>query len=346
MKLIPLALLLTFAIPSLLSAQEVRIGVLTDLSAGMASWGRQSVLGAEIARDEIEAAGGSIRLFIADHQLQAKNALSEFHTLVDLRKVQAVYSEFTPTTLAIAPLSGAKAIPVIYAAAATSALNSSPYIFKSYIDYIQGCALVAQRWKAQGLNKVAILKASLEFGELCDQGLRTVYPQAEAASYNPGDEVATQVILLKKRGVEAIINASFEPDLLRMLKAVSDLGWRPQMAAQSDAVGTEFPSQYDQQRKLLLLFSLPTLGEEFIAKVRKYDPPNTLVSISAAGLAYLHVHQLYSAVRRCSEPSATCVSDEIAKSPPDPLTGFRGWRARVADFDIQVTPADKLPSAE
>ena len=78
--------LLFFAIlciPAIVCAEPVKIGVLTDLSGGMAAWGKQTVLGSEIARDEILANGGQIVLTFGDHQLQAKNAVAEFQKLTE-----------------------------------------------------------------------------------------------------------------------------------------------------------------------------------------------------------------------------------------------------------------------
>jgi ABC-type branched-subunit amino acid transport system substrate-binding protein len=106
-QLSELSILLFLAIvtlPGHVRADPVRIGVLTDLSGGMAFWGKQSRIGAELARDEIRSGGGDLELIFGDHQLQAKSAVTEFQKLADIESIDALYSEFTPTSVAIAPI--------------------------------------------------------------------------------------------------------------------------------------------------------------------------------------------------------------------------------------------------
>jgi ABC-type branched-subunit amino acid transport system substrate-binding protein len=336
MKRVTGALLIGIVIATTGQAEPVRLGVLTDLSGGMASWGQQTRIGAEIASDEITKAGGEVKLYFGDHQLQAKNAVSEFKKLTDLDKVDAIYSEFTPTTVAIAPLSNTKRVPVIYAAAAASPVTSSPYIFKSYLDYIQGCKEIGEYWKSQNVVAIGILKANLEFGELCAQGLKQIYPEAIEATYNPGDDVATQLLLFKSKGVTAIVNTTFEPDLLRMLKGVQNLKWNPLLATQSDAVASQTRELFPELLERITVFALPPLPSAFIERVRNKDPHNTLISISAAGLGYLHIKQLYAARLRCPKGDAQCMQHEIAGAERDQTTGFEFWENRVARFAVSL----------
>jgi ABC-type branched-subunit amino acid transport system substrate-binding protein len=312
----------------------------------MASWGKQTVLGAEIARDELSQGGNRLVLITEDHQLVPRKAVSAFQKLADIDAVDAVYSEFTPTSIAVAPLSKTKKTPVIYSAAAVSALSASPYIFKTYLDYVQGCRLVGEYWKVTGIKKVGILKANLEFGELCAQGMKQVYPEATEVEYTPGDGVATQILTLRSRGVEAVVNATFEPDFLRMLKNLNDLGWRPQIATQSDAITNETQTKFPNIFEKLVTFALPILPESFISRIKAKDPGNNLISLSAAGLAYLHVKQLYAARLACRNRDSECLVKHLAAARSDSSVGFRGWIDRTADFNVRLHTWEKGKEVE
>lgn len=323
-------------IPSVLQADPVRIGVLTDLSGAMASWGQQTKLGAFIAKDEIAKSGASVELLFGDHQLQAKHCISEFQKLLELDRIDALYVEFTPCAVAVAPIAAGKGIPIIYSAAAVSPTTLAAHIFKTYLDYFEGCRLLAQNWKSGGVRSVGFMKVNLEFGELCKEGLAKVYPDFIEVVYNPGDEIASSVLSLKQKGVEAVLNVAFEPDLLRTLKNMQNLGWRPLVGTQEDAVAEQGQKLFPEMLKHLSTFSLPALPEEFIERIRKRDPKNSLVSISAAGLAYVHVKQLFAARAACSTGELQCMRQSIAAAGPDSTTGFEGWKGQTARFAIRI----------
>ncbi len=340
-QLVAPLLLSLFLVTESSLAEPVKLGVLTDLSAGMASWGTQSRIGAEMAQDEIRRAGGDLILVFGDHQLTAKNAVGEIQRFSEFDKIDAAYVEFTPAAVAIAPISNAKKIPIIYSSAAISPLATSPYMFKSFLDFVQGCRLVAEEWKRAGIAVVGSLKVTLEFGELCLTGSKQVFPNIIEVSYSPGDDVSTQTLVLKKNGVQGIMNVGYEADFIRMLRSLKNIGWSPKIAAQ-DNIGSELTlSQFPDALSRAYLFSLPTLPAEFIKKVKDRNPQHSDVSVSAAGLAYLHVKQLYEARIKCQKSDADCMVREIGAAKEDKLTGFGGWHDRIAKFDINVR-SDKV----
>ncbi|MBX7138562.1 MAG: ABC transporter substrate-binding protein [Oligoflexia bacterium] len=329
-------LLLLWIWPALLQAQPIKIGILTDLSGAMASWGRQSRLGAEIARDEIVKSGGALELIFGDDQLNAKNAVSEFRKLIEFDQVDTVYCEFTPPTVAVAPIAKTKQVLMVYSAAAASPLELSPYLFKSYMNYVDGCRTIGEFWRSQGIKRAGILRLNFESGDLCAQGLKQAYPELIESNYNHDDDLVAQVMLLKSHGVEAVMNVAFEPDLLRMYQALKRLNWRPLVGTQNDAVADAAIERFPGLLEKTTVFGLPQLSEAFLSKVKAHDPENTLASISAAGLAYLHIKQLYAAISGCPKKAVACISEKLSAAPADPEFGFGRWVKRVADFRVSL----------
>lgn len=321
-------------------ADSIRIGVLTDLSGPMASWGNQARLGAQIAADEIKQSGADFDIVLGDHQLQGKNAVSELRKLTDIDKIDALYCEFTPAAVAIAPIIEAKNLPMIYSAAATSPLKSASRIFKTYTDYREGCHMIATAWKAKGIKKVGLLKANLEFGELCLEGAKQVFPNLEELVYNPGDEVNSQLLIFKSHAVEGIINAAFTPDYVRMFKSLERIRYFPLIGATNDAVGETVHNESPNVRSKILAFGQPEPSSEFITNVKAHDPKNTLQDIEAAGMSYLHVHQLFEATKVCKQHDTNCVFEHISQSPKNETIGFQGWNNRIAVFKLNLMAWD------
>jgi len=302
----------------------------------MAFWGKQTVLGAEMARDEINAGSERVVIVLGDHQLHAKNALSEYQKLTDLNNVDGIYIEFSLPSAAVAPVSALRKKPTIYSAAASSPLAASPMMYKSFLDYEAGCKQIGEYWRSLGLQKVGILKPNAEFGELCLEGMRKVYPDLFEQDFNPGDEMATQVLALRYAGAEAVVSSAFEPDLQRLLKSMQNIKWTPLVGAQRDLVTAEIIKKFPEYLDKLVAFSLPVLPPAFENAVRERDPSNTLASISAAGLGYLHVKQLYNAISSCPRDDSACIIKLIGAANPDQQTGFKGWKDRIAVFDFPL----------
>ena len=329
--------LLLLFVPTLAVAEPVRIGIISDLSGRASYWGSQSRLGAELAVEELKQRGIATELFFEDTVLDTKKAVSAAHKLLFFDKVNVLYSEFTAISTAISPVVRNQKRLLVYSAAANSLVESNPYAFKTYLDYIQGCKRVAEYWKTKGFVKVAILKATAEFGELCAIGVREIYPKLFETSYAYGDDVATQALLIKKHGAEAVINATYEGDFINMLKAMEAIQYKPFVAGNADAVTIQVMKQFSGFSSHLIRFGFAPIAEDFLDKVKRKDPDNDFGSIEAAALTYTHMIQIAAAVHACPDRDTACLMEQLAKSSADTTLGFKGWNERLASFDIRVS---------
>jgi branched-chain amino acid transport system substrate-binding protein len=77
-----------------LSGTSIKVGVIVPLSGPAISWGQHSLLGAEIARDEINAAGGiggvPLELIVADYASKADLSISLARKLTEQDKVLVI----------------------------------------------------------------------------------------------------------------------------------------------------------------------------------------------------------------------------------------------------------------
>lgn len=326
-----------WAVTVLADHPEIKIGVLTDLSGPVAYWGKQARIGAEIAAKEInENNGGRLKIIYGDHKLNTKFAVSEAQKLINIDKVDAIYSEFTPTSVAISSLVKNEQLLAIFSAAADSLANISENIFKTYLDYTVGCKMVANYWKKKGLQRIGLFKANLEFGELCLRGVKEVYPEVEVTEYNPGDNVSTQALLFKSKNIEGVINSTFEPELINMIKAMSSIGYFPEVGSNSDAFTLNAQKQFNEFAKKVYLFNFSPVSSTFLGKVSNFYPDNNLVSIEGAALVYTHIKQLYQVLTICSNRDLACQVNELSSSLSDKTIGFERWENRRAIFNLGI----------
>ncbi len=315
-------------------SKPIKIGLLTDLTNKAAFWGQQARLGAEIVVEELRAEGKDVEVIYSDHQLDTKKAVTAAQKLLYVDKVDAIYSNFTATSTAVAPIVANSKKLFVYSAAAQSIVKKYPNSFKTYLDYIEACKKVAEHWKERGIKKAGMLKATAEFGELCYQGARQIYPKITVVEFAYGDPVPTQVLLLKNKGVKAVLSTCYEGDTINMIKAMETINYEPLFAVNFDAVTPQIEKQYGTVLKRIITFGYPEISHEFIAKVKEYDPKNQLASLEAAAETYLHIRQLVEAISSCDKANLTCQEEQLEKASPSEMLEFQGWRNRIADFSI------------
>lgn len=314
----------------------MRIGLITDLSGPMAFWGQATKSGAMLAINDLKAEGIPVELILGDHQLKPQQAVSETTKMLSQDAISAIYIEFTPTAIAAGPLLAKEGIPTLYSAAAVSPLKLGNNIFKTYLDYAESCTQAAQFLKKRGVKRTAILKASHEFGELCWQALKTVYPAAVVQEYNIGDDIRTQVLALKRDEVEAIFNPTFTPEFWRMLRALHDIKFSPLLVANDDAVDRRAIQELPYLSETIFTFSLPKSSEEFLARLHSSSMEMPTSNFTPINLGYLHTMQLARALWEC-QGARICTIDKLAASPAQQGFGFLGFKNHIAQFNVSIT---------
>ncbi len=339
-----LFLVLLFFPPSVCGESQApihKIAVLTDLSGPMAYQGHQTLLGAELAAEELNKNGKRVEVIIEDHQMQSKNALSLAQKLVELDEVDAVFNEFTPTAVAIAPLMKSKELLFVYAGGTMSVLTAYPQAFKTHADFAAGCKKLVEHWKARGLKKIGFLKPNVESAEICSRGIKEVAPEVIQIDFNRDDDVKTSILGFKKQGVEAIINLSYEPDLIRMFKDLSTIKYFPVLGALDNSLGAKTISEWPQMAQNMEVFAFPPLEPAFLERVRAKDPQGTLAAISSAAISYIHLKQMVAALEACHRADLACQTRKMEESGPDSTMGFSGWKDHVAQFELNIKKVGK-----
>lgn len=321
-------------------SQSIKIGILTDLSGPGAYYGMQTKAGAQLAEKELN--DENLELIFEDSRLDSKTAISAVQKLIFVDKIDALFVDFTPVSIAVSPIVKNQKIPMIYAAAAESVVATNPYAFKTYSSYTQGCFDLAQEFKNQGLKNVALLKIDLEPGELCHQAAIKVFPRLIIEDYQKGEKVDSQILKLKSQGAEAILNSAFEGDLLNMIHSATNLKYKVKLASGTDSFGNDVIQQMKNYPYFegSLGFGLSTLDKKQIEEAKKVSKTNILSGEHGVGLSYLHINQLHQAIKACPKKDQECIHEKIASAPPYPKIGFEGWKDRIAQLKLVLSVFD------
>ena len=232
-----LVALATGAAAPALAQETVRIGVLTPLTGGGATYGTGMSRAYALVADEINKAGGisgrKIQLFTEDDQTNPDAGVRGARKLVDVNKVHALMGTWSSAvTLAVAPIAVAANIPLfcVSSSPAISGLKDNDLVYRTAYrqDVISGVyALAAQKI---GAKTAGMMILNNPYGI----GLRDSFPDkfgkvggriAGQATYNanqPSYRSEIQAALGSKPDV--VLFGGYTPDGIQVFREWFQLG--------------------------------------------------------------------------------------------------------------------------
>ncbi len=134
LALLAFALLLTGLGEQTFAADSYKVGMTCPRSGFQKFIGDLQVAGVEIAIDEINSKGGidgsKIELIVEDHQAKPATAVTALQKLINVDKVPLVFTTYSTTQLAQAPVADKRKVVMINTGASGAELiNSGKYIF-------------------------------------------------------------------------------------------------------------------------------------------------------------------------------------------------------------------------
>jgi branched-chain amino acid transport system substrate-binding protein len=227
------------------SSATYKIGFLSELTGADSVYGQSMRKGAELAVDEINAAGGvngkQIEVIYEDDQSTPAEALMGFSKLVDTDKVPFIIGPCVSTNLlAYAPVAQQKSIPVISEAATAPALRKyAGTVFGMMpTDEAQGAAVASAATKL-GAKKVVLLYINNDYGK----GVMAPFVQAftgnggtitfqEALEPNKTD-YRTELLKVKDQNPQYVVMFNYPVDGANILKEAKELGINAQWIGDS-----------------------------------------------------------------------------------------------------------------
>lgn len=162
--------------------EEIKIGYVGPLTGDVAAIGENMLLGAQVAIDEINEAGGikgrKVKLIAEDGKCDGKSAMSAATKLIESDKVVAIIGGVcSGETLAIAPLANNSKLPLISGGSTNPSItNSGDYVFRFVpSDNFQGKHAADYIVNKLGKKKVAILYSQTDWSTGVREAFKTSF---------------------------------------------------------------------------------------------------------------------------------------------------------------------------
>jgi branched-chain amino acid transport system substrate-binding protein len=308
---------------------DIPVGVYGALTGPTAVFGRATVDGAQLAADEINAAGGvlgrKIRIFVEDDQGKPEEAASVVTRLITSRDVIAVIGENASSrSLAAAPICQNAGVPMISPSSTNPAVTEKgDYIFRvCFIDSYQGDALAKFAREKLALKKVAILRDvkndySVGLAEIFTQSFeRRGGAIAVDQSYSEGDtDFRSQLTAIRAAQPDGIFIPGYYTDAGTISIQARDLGltvpllggdgWASPTLTQIGGAalnGAYYSDHYhiSEQRPAV---------QNFVRKFReKYQRDPDAVN----ALSYDAMQMLAASIRRAGSLQRSAIRDQLA----------------------------------
>lgn len=320
-----------------ITGTTIKLGVITDLTGPGSYWGVSTQVGINLAIKELESEQIQVTPIFEDYQLNATKAATAAQKLSTLDKVDAMYVDLNVGAITAGSVLQDKNILYLYDAAVESPLASSPTRFKTYLDFKGGCQAMATQFKNNGVKTMGILKVSSESGELCAEGVKSVFGEnAVVESYNLGDtDFRTQLLKFKSKNVQAFTNVGFEGDILNTLSAMKQSNFEVPFGTVTDSITPKVISMHGAEMKGSLSFGFSDVDQNLVAKFVKANGGKELSSNYAAALGYIHTKQIAKALSVCKKDVA-CASKAFASSNPEESIGFQSFAKNIAQFKMEI----------
>jgi branched-chain amino acid transport system substrate-binding protein len=203
-----------------LAGDKVRLGVIMPMAGLFVDWGQHGLIGAEFARDDINAAGGigglPVELVVADDRGDPKESVTLTRRLAQTDRVLMIHGSISSSSAGVMfPLSASLKVPIITPTAAAPGLTDKfrpwAYTMNPGAARALGTGLAALRKQHPNIKKATIL-----------------YNSADAISKAEGEGVMPGT--LKQANVELLDSITFQTgDLDFSAQVTRALGKQPDM---------------------------------------------------------------------------------------------------------------------
>jgi branched-chain amino acid transport system substrate-binding protein len=301
------------------AADNIKIGFFGPLSGNFAALGIDAKKGADLAVQEINAAGGikgkKIELVSYDDRGNRAEAVSVARKMIEQDKVVAIVGgSLSLTSIAAAPVISAAKVPMVVAYSnAVGVVKGNEYVYRwASVADVQGWVIVHDAVK-RGYKTFALFMQDEEYGRgiingaekaLEKLGGKVVYKKAFAPSEREFRSFLTEV---KNLNVDAVIASGFGPGLTAIGRQGGELGVFPkaQLYVGCDLNEIDWYTgigQYGDGTIGALEFLVPTDHPFTIAFHKRWkEVYKTPIVTHEAGLAYDAARLLFDAIKRGGE---------------------------------------------
>ena len=227
----------------------VKIGLLVDLTGDLGSYGKVWENSFELARDEINQAGGlpggaKIETVVQDEKTSAQVAVAAAQQMIDLDHVSAIVGPTSEAMVALVPLAQRDKIPVLSEAAGTITLNKlgGQYIYRTVASDNSDGLAAAKFVADQGATSTVVLYENAESPASVGTTFQTSFTKlggtvTDKVAINPGQSSYQAEVAKALAGNPAwIFCACGQQTSPTILKEAASAGYRGKWMLAADSV--------------------------------------------------------------------------------------------------------------
>lgn len=346
-------------IASAVHAQEptIRIGLTGPFTGGSAPLGISIRDGVKLAVAEINAKGGiggrKIELIERDDESKPERGVQLAQEFINNEKVLALVG-IANTTVALAASRFYQEaqtpiiIPVATGSVVSKQFPAPNYIFRTGApDTIQSAMMAGEVITRRGINKIAILADSTNYGELGKDDLVSALAQLNVTpvlidKFNVRDpDMTPQLLRARAAGAEAVFGYGVGPDLAQIANSMARIGWKvPYVTSWNSSMsnyidnagasgeGVRMPQTFIQDE------SVNDRWASFIKSYQDTYGVDRIPSPSSAAQSYDAVMILKAAIEQAGVDATGLQVREALESLANPIAGV------IATYDKPFTADD------
>lgn len=326
----------------------IKLGLTISLSGGTADMGEAARDGAELARKEINAAGGvlgrQLELVVYDDEVKPEKGLENAKRLIDQDKVVAFLGPAN-TGVGLAQVDyvqQSEVLMLVTASAGTPVTQKfqdqeKNYILRnSMVDSAQAPTIIDFLVKNKSINKIAVLHDTTAYGvsgqkDMIDR-MKSKWNLEPVAveSFKLGDtDLSAQVNKAKAAGAEAIATYALAPELAQIMKALQRANWQVPVTGSWTLSGELFHKlagdlvENDVYTVMSVHPSKSQKYKDFDTKLRKAYNRNNFAPVAAE--SYDGIYMLKKAIESANSTDPKAIRDAVEN-----LKDFSGVTAAPA----------------
>ncbi len=239
-----LAGMTTAAVPAAAQGNPIKIGAILPLTGSGASYGVWMKGGAEMAAEDINAAGGiagrKLEVIYEDHAADASKAVNAMRRLVEVEKVPFSLTSYSSPTLAIQPIAAQNKVVIMNGGGQSDNLANKDYLYNN-IPVVSNEVGVIATWlaKEKKLVNAVLIVANDEAGRNSANTFREKFGAAggkvlaEERVALDATDFRAQLAKLKARGGDLLYVSSYGRNVSIIADQARELGITIPMAGTS-----------------------------------------------------------------------------------------------------------------
>ncbi|MCX6716065.1 MAG: ABC transporter substrate-binding protein [Candidatus Taylorbacteria bacterium] len=206
-------------------SNKISIGAVIPQTGFGAYWGAPVLKGIAMAKEDLGKIYGAenVTIKIEDSQSAAPASVSAATKLLNVDKVDVIYTELSGSSSAVSPVVEEKKKAHIYSAYNQKIVEDNPYSVKTFISYDVVCGKLAETLVST--DKVFIVSTIPDAGPYCLKALNKVLPPENIKDIEgfTGTDFRTLLLQNKSFNPDYIIPLMYEDGAFALLKQKGEL---------------------------------------------------------------------------------------------------------------------------